>query len=226
MGSIRGVGFDLDGTLFDHRGSAHTAVDKFLKLLGVAPTEELRDAWFTAEAEQFELWRTGQMSFQEQRRQRLRTILPVARVETPTDSASLDDLFAEYLRCYRAAWRLFNDSVDVLHHLRVEGKRVGILTNGTQEQQVDKLHTLGLYEVVDVVCTSERIGSQKPDAGAFLTLADELGLAPEECLFVGDNPTHDVLGALNAGMHALLIDRYGEHKDEGIGPALKAAVQR
>lgn len=222
MGEIRAVGFDLDGTLFDHRGSATIGLDALLTSIGSEPSQEGRRAWFAAEDQQFELWRSGRITFQEQRRQRLRTVLPALGAIVPDDRDAIDELFERYIRKYRAAWRAFHDSVAVVTSLRRAGYRIGVLTNGTQ-QQVDKLRRIGLLDLLDVVCTSERIGFNKPEPGAFLASASELGVAPEECLFVGDNAEHDVAGALSVGMQALLVDRYGKHAS-GIATALDAVL--
>lgn len=223
MTTLRAVGFDLDGTLFDHRGSARTAVDTFARHIGIEPTETTRDDWFTAEAVQFERWRSGEISFVAQRRERLRTILPRWDARLPEDDAGLDALFEHYLGAYRGAWRTFPDSVRLLSSLQTSGFRIGILTNGSEQQQVDKLETLGLLDAVDAACTSERIGVAKPAPEAFLALAHELGVEPAECLFVGDSVEHDVVGAESVGMQALLIDRYGVHS-EGIMAAVVARL--
>lgn len=212
MTDVRAVGFDLDGTLFDHLGSACAGVDRFVGALGVPPSAEVRDAWFEAEDAQFERWRAGEITFQEQRRERLRSVLPQFGIEAPRGREEADALFGRYLEEYRRAWRPFDDSVDVIVALRAAGLRVGILTNGAQEQQLEKLRSIGTLDSVDIVCTSEEIGVQKPDPRAFRTLAHRLGVAAGECLFVGDNPEHDVEGARRAGMGAVLVDRYGEHR--------------
>ena len=39
--------------------------------------------------------------------------------------------------------------------------------------------------------------------------------SPENCLFIGDNPRWDILGARRAGMTPVFIDRTGEHTLEG-----------
>jgi putative hydrolase of the HAD superfamily len=205
------VGFDLDGTLFDHRGSAIVGVDRFLESLGVEPSERARSLWFSAEDEQIERWRSRRIDFQEQRRERLRTVLPALGIDAPSGATELDGLFELYLQGYRAAWRAFADSVELLRRVRSTGRPVGLLTNGAQEQQLDKLRFTGLLEHFDVVCISESIGVQKPDPEAFRRLAERLGVEPEECLFVGDNPLHDIEGARAVGMTALLVDRYGAH---------------
>lgn len=205
VGTLRAVGFDLDGTLFDHRGSGRAGAAAFLGGLGLEVTESALDAWFAAEDEQFERWRSGEISFQEQRRERLRTVLPQVGVDVPGDDVGLDALFEDYLRAYRASWRAFPGALPLLRELRSRGVRLGVLTNGTEEQQRDKLARTGLDGAFDVVCTSERIGFQKPDERAFLALADALGVDPAACLFVGDDPAHDIAGARAAGMRALLV---------------------
>ncbi|MBF4636017.1 HAD family hydrolase [Agreia pratensis] len=224
MVEIRAVGFDLDGTLFDHRGSAIVGVDRFLESLGIGPSQDARALWFAAEEEQLERWRSRRIDFQEQRRERLRTVLPALGVQAPTEAADLDALFALYLRGYRAAWRSFEDSVELVQRVKATGRRVGLLTNGAEEQQLDKLRVTGLLEVFDHVCISESIGVQKPDPAAFRLLSAGLSVAPQECLFVGDNPLHDIDGARAVGMSALLVDRYGAHR-EGIEEAVMAQLE-
>ncbi|MFK0072818.1 HAD family hydrolase [Arthrobacter woluwensis] len=208
MSKLRAVGFDLDGTLFDHRGSATAAADGFLAEFGVVPTVHIRDLWFAAEEREFERWRAGDVGFQQQRRNRVTTVFGALGLEMPDTPESLDGLFDRYLAAYRAAWRLFPDSADVLRRLRLRGVSIGILTNGTQEQQQEKLERTGLVDLVDMVCVSEEIGAQKPDRRAFDILAGRLGEAPDACHFIGDNPEHDVAGARHAGMSASLIERY------------------
>ncbi|MFP7761391.1 HAD family hydrolase [Marisediminicola sp. LYQ85] len=208
MGAFRGVGFDLDGTLFDHRGSAAAGLSAFLRVLNVEPTPAAHRAWFAAEDEQFERWRSGQISFAEQRRERLRTVLAFLGLTPPNDPSQLDELFEVFLDAYRVEWRAFPGSLDLLNDLHASGYRVGLLTNGIEEQQLDKLRHTGLADAFDVVCVSENIGAQKPDPRAFRALADGLGLTPPECLFVGDSVAHDVEGARAAGMGALLVNRY------------------
>ncbi|MFP7833547.1 HAD family hydrolase [Marisediminicola sp. LYQ134] len=208
MATFRAVGFDLDGTLFDHRGSAEAGVDQFLRTLHVVPSDDARQAWFAAEDEQFERWRSGRISFQEQRRARLRTVLPVLGVTPPAEESKLDELFEVYFGAYKEEWRAFPGSEQLLTSLRASGYRIGLLTNGNEEQQRDKLSNMGLGAAFDVVCASENIGVQKPDARAFRILADGLGASPSQCLYVGDNAAHDIAGAEAAGMRALLVDHY------------------
>ena len=215
------MGFDLDGTLFDHLGSATSGVNAFFRFLGVEASDAARALWFSAEEQGYEQWRSGRMSFQGQRRYRLEIVLPAVGVALPDSPGGLDALFEDYLRQYESAWRAFPEAANVLASLRREGMRLGILTNGSQEQQTAKLRAIGLFDMVDVICTAETLGIWKPDRRAFEALAEQLGVPPAECLFVGDHPAQDILGATSAGMSAVLVDHYGEH-----AKGLESAIDR
>lgn len=221
--SSKAVGFDLDGTLFDHHGAASAAVDTLIRSFGAEPSARVRQIWFENEDAEFERWRLGEISFQEQRRRRLRAVLLALSLTPPEDDGGLDALFDEYLGAYRSSWKPFPDSSEVLIDLRRRGFKLGVLTNGAQEQQVDKLQAVGLHDLVDVVFTSEALGVQKPDPRAFRALAEGLGVLPAQCVFVGDHPEHDAAGARAVGMEALLIDRYATHR-VGLGATLGRAM--
>ncbi len=95
----RTIVFDLDGTLFDHVGSARAGLGEWLSATGVEPTRALEEAWFAAEARHFVSWRDGLVSWNEQRRLRLREFLPLVGRSSGADD-ELDTLF-ELLRAAR-----------------------------------------------------------------------------------------------------------------------------
>lgn len=217
------VGFDLDGTLFDHQGSARSAVVHFLRSLDVVASESTLASWFAVEEEHYERWQSGEISFSEQRRERMRSVLPPLGVDVPPGDVEIDESFSGYLRAYESAWRAFPDALPLLRSLRASGHRIGLLTNGTETQQLAKLQRTGLLDDLDVVCTSERIGFAKPDARAFAVLASELGVEPAACLFVGDDPFKDADGARAAGMQTLLIDDH-RHRGLPIGELVASSI--
>ena len=95
------------------------------------------------------------------------------------------------------AWR------STLTGLRARGLRLGIVTNGETEFQRRHVEALGLDRLVDAVLISQAEGLRKPDAALFLRAANRLGAEPAGCLFVGDNPAVDILGAHAAGMRTV-----------------------
>ena len=104
---------------------------------------------------------------------------------------------------------LFERTVDTLHALRAQGLRIGIVTNGPLLQQWRKLDMSGLLPLVDAVCVSGQEGVHKPDPEIFRRAALRLGVACEDCVFVGDQVALDIAGAVAAGMHPVHIDVAG-----------------
>jgi FMN hydrolase / 5-amino-6-(5-phospho-D-ribitylamino)uracil phosphatase len=55
--------------------------------------------------------------------------------------------------------------------------------------------------------TAISAGAAKPDARIFAALAEMAGVPPEEVMHIGDDPLADVVGARQAGMQAVWINR-------------------
>lgn len=202
---------DLDGVLLDHRRAAVEAVHDWL---GERATPEVVAAWFAAQDLRLAEWRAGTATWQEQRRNRLRDVLPLLGAPVP-DDAALDALFASgYGAAYRRSWHGFPDAQPALAALRRAGLRLAVLTNGAEDQQLAKLSAVGLLDAVGPVFTAEALGLRKPDPAAFLEGCRRLGAAPDTVVYVGDEHEVDVLGARAAGLHAVLLDRFGEAPPE------------
>ncbi len=208
---------DLDGVLMDHRAAARAAV---VAWLGPRATSEAVAAWFAAQDRRLAQWRAGALTWAEQRRARLRDVLPVLGGGERTDE-ELDLLFeTEYLPAYERAWAAFPDARPAVDELRRSGVALAVLTNGSEQQQRAKLRATGLLDRVGPVFTAEALGVRKPDPRAFLTVCERLSVDPRRTLYVGDEHEVDVLGARGAGLQAVLLDR------DGTAPQQEAAVIR
>ena len=204
MTAFRGIVFDLDDTLFDHTSSATSGVRSLLSELEIVATDNLIAEWFAIERVHFDSWLAGQVSHQDQRRNRLRSFYPLLGLPLPDD---LDLAYDVFLRCYRQQWAAFEDARPALELARSNDLRIGVLTNGSTTQQTAKLAAIGLAELVDVVCTSELLGVGKPAPEAYRLTCEALGVEPAETLMIGDNHELDVVGARLAGLSAVHLDR-------------------
>lgn len=124
--------------------------------------------------------------------------------ETGLDAASVT-------RWYRAAMeRQVEPDVEVNAMLAgLNERRVpwGIVTNGSPNQHA-KCRKAGLDALASFVIVSEEAGYRKPDARIFRDALEAIGItAPEDVMFVGDNPGADIDGAKRFGMKAAWIRR-------------------
>lgn len=120
------VGFDLDGTLFDHEGAARSAIVSFLTAREWIHPGDPGVAWLKLEDVHFHEYTAGSISFQEQRRRRMRGLLNSISLEP--DAHDVDGLFADYLDHYRRAWAPYPDVTDALSELREMGLFLAPLT--------------------------------------------------------------------------------------------------
>lgn len=97
--------------------------------------------------------------------------------------------------------------LDALHLLSASVK-LGIITNGGSETQRCKIRSAGLNDIIPHNCVwvSEEVGMVKPNAWIFRLAMQSLEVAPENCIFIGDQERDDLAGAMAAGMRAHLVD--------------------
>lgn len=102
----------------------------------------------------------------------------------------------------------FPEVKEVLLELRRRGLKVGLVSNGYEEEIAFVVENAGLekaaFDIIVGVDTTKKI---KPDPGIFNYAVHKLEVKPEDTMFVGDSVEVDYKGAENAGMHAMLIDR-------------------
>lgn len=98
----------------------------------------------------------------------------------------------------------------VLHTMRQDGWRLGILTNGQPSIQARKLAALGLEPLVDAIVFASTCGAGggKPDPDTFATVARRLGVAAAQSVFVGNDERCDVQGASAAGFSTIRCDAW------------------
>ena len=108
---------------------------------------------------------------------------------------------------------LFDDVIDVIAYLKTK-YRLAILTNGSPISQRRKLESTGILNMFELSVVSGEVGIDKPDPRIFDVMCERLNVKPQDCLYIGDNYVNDVLGARNAGWHAIYLNRLHLASDE------------
>jgi FMN phosphatase YigB (HAD superfamily) len=73
----------------------------------------------------------------------------------------------------------------------------------------------GIAGLFDAVLVSAEVGWRKPEAAIFHAALEQLGIGPDQALFVGDRLEIDVAGAQGVGMRAAWINRTGDERPAG-----------
>ena len=109
-------------------------------------------------------------------------------------------------------WVLYPETLRVLAALRANGLKLGVVSNWDSSLP-GLLARLGLARAVDDVVFSAAVGVSKPGRAIFDEAVRRAGVAHAEALHVGDSLADDYLGARDAGLEALLLDRRGRVPD-------------
>jgi putative hydrolase of the HAD superfamily len=80
-------------------------------------------------------------------------------------------------------------------------------TPGSVLRQI--LDRSGLLPPLKVLAFSDECGIRKPDPEIFRLTLQQIGVAPEEAVHVGDDPVLDVEGARDAGMAVIQVTADG-----------------
>ncbi len=191
---VRGIVFDLDGTLVDTMPLVVRAVAYALEPFMVPPSPA-------------EIYR--------------RVAGPAARClcallggehHVPEASRRL----YEYAQRHRGEVDLFPGSVAVLDELRERGFPVALWTGRDRASATIILQRHDLRRCFVECVFGDTLESHKPDPAGLLRLADAMGLPASSLLMVGDAEV-DVLGAAGAGAQALLI-----HDERAVSPQVLA----
>jgi HAD superfamily hydrolase (TIGR01509 family) len=191
---VRGLIFDLDGTLVD-TVYAHVF------------------AWYRAFAEAglpIEGWRihrkigmSGGLFTRAVGRE-------VGRGLDPEEAEAIQRRHGELFRELLPERLALPGAVDLLRYLRGEGIPYGIATSGRRPEIDASLEALGV-ELGAVVVERGDVARAKPEPDLFLACSQRLGVSADQCYVVGD-AVWDLLAARRAGMLSVgvLTGGYGE----------------
>jgi putative hydrolase of the HAD superfamily len=104
------------------------------------------------------------------------------------------------------SWRIYDDVIPTLERLQERGFKLGVISNW-DERLRPLLKNLGLAKYFDVTTISVEAGVAKPAPQIFQQTLENLGLAAESVLHVGDSTGEDYLGPQQVGMPSLLVKR-------------------
>ena len=115
-----------------------------------------------------------------------------------------DSLIVETCRFFRDTstyhLRLYEWSLPVLQTLKENGKKVYLLSNAQRSFTYHEMEKLDIVKYFDAIYISSDCGVKKPNPKFFEILIKKEDLDVNECLFLGNDQTCDILGAQRVGM--------------------------
>lgn len=201
---VKGVIFDLDGTLYDYE-TCNAIAEKELK---TAVQEHLRmDAatfWSILEKAKTDVkGRLGNTAASHNRLLYMQRLCEMAGV-SPFGHAIA--LYNVYWDCMLDQMALFPYVKELFLRLHQKEIQIALLTDLTAQIQYRKIEKLVIGKDISCIVTSEEAGAEKPDAVMFSMVLEKLGLSAEETIMVGDSQKRDIEGAACAGIQGVLYE--------------------
>lgn len=118
------------------------------------------------------------------------------------------------------------DAIKVLSRLKLEGYKIGLISNCSFETTT-LWEEVPLAPLVDVAIFSCLVGMMKPDPRIYGLATEQLGVEPQDCLYVADGIGQELSAASQIGMHAVRIfvpgeDEYDPYREDWDGPIISS----
>jgi HAD superfamily hydrolase (TIGR01662 family) len=124
----------------------------------------------------------------------------------PGTEAAAREIYDEWALCHH--FFLYDDVEPVLRKLAAAGVRIGLISN-TQRPLDEFAAHFSLQGLIGAAVSSAQHGFLKPHPSIFETALETLGVSAPESVMVGDSVKHDIAGARQIGMRAVLLRRSG-----------------
>lgn len=195
--------FDLDGTLVDSAPDLANAINKMLVSLGRAEFSQQQIRGWVGNGVQVLVERA---------------LAGSTDVDISLEQTLLDKALHSFLTFYRQAVcvdsSLYPQVRETLTTLKAHGYRLAIVTNKPVEFIEPILQALAVSDLFEQALGGDSLAAKKPDPLPLLHLSEQLGVALQDCLMVGDSK-NDIIAAQNANMHSVGLT-YGYNYDEDI----------
>lgn len=210
---------DFDDTLYDTHGNAVIALQETFETFHLErwfPDHQVfYDAYWTANIDLWTRYSKGEITRDFLIEERFRR--PMMASDLFREEASslplpltayllkMSDTFLDFCASKPG---VIDGAHELMDYLRSRGYRMHMTSNGFHEVQYKKLEACGLTSYFDTIILSEDAGVNKPSSHYFDYALKVSGAQRETTLMIGDNLQSDILGALNAGLDAMLFNRW------------------
>ena len=193
----RAVVFDLFETLITEWGHRKYVKSEMCADLGVE-REAFDRCWESLDEARY----LGRVGFVEA----LRCVC--AQCGVACDEALLQRMLALHVETKSVCFQHVDPEVfELLEALKAAGLRLAIVSNCSAEE-VAPMGRSRLAPYFDEIILSCEVGLKKPDQRIYQEAARRLGVAPGDCVFVGDGGSHELEGARAVGMTAIQAKWY------------------
>lgn len=198
--NVRGLLFDLDGTLVDSALGLTKTVNKMLEHMGLPTTSKTHVINWIGNGTDMLVERALSWSG------------AILTVQSYHQARILFDKY--YYQHIDSSGRLFPQVKETLAQIIENGLLVGLVTNKPRQLTLLLLESLKIRDYFSLIIGGDEVVEKKPHPAALYLALGRLGLRANEVLFVGDS-RNDIMAAQAAGCPSVGLT-YGYNYGESI----------
>ena len=185
--NIKACIFDLDGTLADTVESIAYSCNEALAAVGLGPLPINDYRYYAGDGAKVLVERA----------------MKAAGAKDMDDLESVFEIYNGFFKkdcTYKVS--VFDGMLPTLKKLKASGIKIAVLSNKPHDRAVDVINKLfgeGFFDMVQGQTESIR---RKPAPDGAVMIAENFGVKPEECLYMGDTNT-DMMTGTSAGMYTV-----------------------
>ncbi|QXM06671.1 HAD family hydrolase [Crassaminicella indica] len=192
---IKGIVFDLDDTLISERAYVFSGFKEVAKKIGQDYGLNENKLFFNMKK-----------LFEKDTKHVFNRLLDAYRLDYTIDY--IKKLIVHY-REHIPNIRLYDDAEYTLKYLYSKKFKLGMITDGYQNTQRNKLKVLDIEKYFDIIVITDEIGRDywKPHKKPYEMVKEKLDLEYAEMIYIGDNINKDFVMANELGMETVMICR-------------------
>ncbi len=199
--------FDIDDTLVNSKSAHWKAMGEISRAYGFPENkiDQNFQKWLSITNHYLKLYFEKKISLEQQRIFRIREFWQYNNKQISEEQTL--PVYQRYHHLFLQNCTSFSDTVSTLDRLKSNNLKLGIISNGTYPDQIQKLEDNHLSCFFDEIIISEKVGYFKPDKEIFQIAAQQIGASLPDCTYIGDSYELDYLGSLHSGMKGIWLDR-------------------
>ena len=209
---IEHIFFDLDNTLWDHRGNAFSTLKEIFKRQEVYDKygidfEDFHTEYYTINERLWEQIRDGEIDKEYLRKHRFYDSFLFFGIDDESLAQAFEDNFLDEILNYND---LVEGSFEILEYLYDSGYKLHILSNGFEEVTRRKCELSGIQNYFQTITSADEIDIRKPRPEIYQYALNKAGAVPAGSMMIGDDWIADVEGAKSFGLSVIYLDVFDD----------------
>lgn len=195
---IKGVIFDIDGTLYSYLANDKVALKSLC---------EFAEKNLSVDKENFlQAYGEARRIVKEQltdggsRHSRVLFFQTTLELLGKNSFLYIRDMYECYWSNFLKGMKPFDGATEFIRKLKANGIKIALCTDMTAQIQYRKINQLGLCDYIDFMVSSEETGLEKPAPIMFELALKKLNVDAKDAAYFGDTLDRDIKGAANLGI--------------------------